>query len=43
MLNIIMKNMNKMNTEIVITIVTSIKIMEKQKREGYKVYTKLRS
>ena len=39
-MNIIMKNMNKINTEIVITIVTSIKIMEKQKREGYKVYTK---
>ena len=35
MMNIITKNMNKMNTNIVITIVATIyKVMEIQKREG---------
>jgi hypothetical protein len=35
------KNINKMNIDIVITIVPKhIKIMEIQKREGYKDYTK---
>ena len=43
-MNIITKNMNKMNTNIVITIVATIyKVMEIQKRDGYKDYTKPRS
>ena len=36
-MNIITKNMNKINTNIVITIVTSIKIMNVQKRGGTKI------
>jgi hypothetical protein len=39
-MNIATKNMNKMNINIVIAIVPKhIKVMEIQKREGYKDYT----
>ena len=42
-MTIITKSMNKMNTNIVITIVTSIKNNGETKERGYKDYTDPRS